>query len=79
MGGKSPLTGGIKESNVGGLLGHKLAKLGIKAVVVQGQPADGRWLLLRVDAEGARLEPADGLAGLGNYEAVRRLLVGDSP
>jgi aldehyde:ferredoxin oxidoreductase len=79
VGGKSPLTGGIKESNVGGLLGHKLAKLGVKAVVVQGQPADRCWRLLRVDAEGARLEPADGLAGLGNYEAVWRLLVGDSP
>src|SRR3990172_4835787 len=52
VGGKSPLTGGIKESNVGGLLGHKLAKLRIKAVVVQGRPPDGHWRLLRIDAEG---------------------------
>jgi aldehyde:ferredoxin oxidoreductase len=79
VGGKSPLTGGVKESNVGGLLGHKLAKMGIKAVVVQGQPPDGRWRLLRVDAEGVRLEPADGLAGLGNYDTVQGLLAGGSP
>jgi aldehyde:ferredoxin oxidoreductase len=78
VGGKSPLTGGLKESNVGGLLGHKLAKMGVKALIVQGQPPDGRWRLLRVDAEGARLEPADELAGLGNYDTVRRLLAGRS-
>ncbi|RLC77293.1 MAG: aldehyde ferredoxin oxidoreductase, partial [Chloroflexi bacterium] len=29
VGGKSPLTGGIKESNVGGSPGAKLARLGI--------------------------------------------------
>jgi len=79
VGGKSPLNGGIKESNVGGLLGHKLAKLGIKAIVIQGQPPDRRWRLLRVDAEGARLELADELAGLGNYDTVQHLLVGGSP
>jgi len=79
VGGKSPLTGGIKESNVGGLLGHKLAKLGINAIVIQGQPPDRRWRLLRVDAEGACLEPADELAGLGNYDTVQRLLAGGPP
>jgi aldehyde:ferredoxin oxidoreductase len=79
VGAKSPLTGGIKEANVGGQLGHKLAKLGIKAVVIQGQPPDSRWRLLRVDAGGARLEPADELAGLGNYDAAQRLLSGGSP
>jgi aldehyde:ferredoxin oxidoreductase len=78
VGAKSPLTGGIKESNVGGLLGHKLARLGIKAIVVQGRPPDGRWRLLRIDAEGARLEPADELTKLGNYDTVRHLLSGGS-
>ena len=29
VGGKSPLTGGVKESNVGGWAGKKLARLGI--------------------------------------------------
>jgi aldehyde:ferredoxin oxidoreductase len=72
VGAKSPLTSGIKESNVGGLLGHKLARLGIKAIVVQGRPPDGHWRLLRIDAEGARLETADELAKLGTYVHCRR-------
>ena len=74
MGAKSPLTGGVKEANVGGLLAHKLAKLGYKALVVEGEPPDSRWRLLRIDATGATFEEADALAGLGNYEVARRLL-----
>jgi len=35
-GGKSPLTGGIKESNAGGILAAKLARLGFRALVVEG-------------------------------------------
>lgn len=76
FGGRSPLTGGIKEANVGGQLGHRLARLGVKAVVVEGEPPDGRWRLLRITRDGGSLEPADGLAGLGNYDAMRRLLAG---
>src|SRR5512137_1726282 len=44
FGGKSPLTGGIKESNAGGLSGHKLAKLGLGAVIIEGEAAKGKWL-----------------------------------
>ena len=42
VGGKSPLTGGIKESNSGGIFSQKLARLDIKAVVLEGQPEPGR-------------------------------------
>ena len=38
VGGKSPLTGGIKESNVGGVVGNKMARLGMKAVLVEDAP-----------------------------------------
>jgi aldehyde:ferredoxin oxidoreductase len=34
VGGKSPLTGGIKEANVGGNPGQDLMKLGYRAIVV---------------------------------------------
>ena len=37
VGGKSPLTGGVKEANAGGTAGDTLGKLDIKAVVVEGQ------------------------------------------
>ena len=42
VGGKSPLTGGAKEANAGGTAGDTLGKLGIKAIVVEGQAAPGR-------------------------------------
>jgi hypothetical protein len=40
VGAKSPLTGGIKESNSGGQAAHALARIGIAAVIVSGKPAD---------------------------------------
>ena len=38
VGGKSPLTRGVKESDVGGEAGKKIARLGIKAVVLEDIP-----------------------------------------
>ncbi|MGO0122338.1 aldehyde ferredoxin oxidoreductase family protein [Desulfothermobacter acidiphilus] len=69
VGGKSPLTGGIKEANAGGISSQKLANLGIKAVILEGQAQDG-WYLLRLSPEGAELLPADDLVGKGTYEVT---------
>ncbi len=75
FGGKSPLMGGCKEANVGGTLGHRLSRLGIRATIIEGAPPDDAWRVLFIDSSGARLELApDGLAGLGTYETVERLL-----
>ena len=69
IGGKSPLTGGIKEANSGGMAGQKLARLGIKAIIVEGQPKKkGKFWLLKVDKDGAQLLPADNFVGKGLYE-----------
>ncbi len=57
VGGKSPLTGGIKESNAGTGLGRRLARLGIRAIIVEGQ-ANSFWLL-KIDKDGATFEAAD--------------------
>jgi len=73
---KSPLTGGTKEANVGGQLGHRLARLGIKAIVVDGASTDG-WYRLDIDSAGARLSKADDLAGRSNYD-LHRELVGEA-
>lgn len=69
VGGKSPLTGGIKESNVGGQAAHSLARLGIAAIVVTGKPADpSARYALTIEADGtAKLDRADAWAGMGNY------------
>ena len=40
VGGKSPLTGTIKESNAGSKWGPDLASLRVKAMIVEGQPED---------------------------------------
>jgi len=68
VGGKSPLTGGIKESNAGTNWPQFLAKLGIKAIVVEGHPADAGWWGLHITKDGAELFPADEYAGRGLYE-----------
>jgi aldehyde:ferredoxin oxidoreductase len=75
VGAKSPLTGGIKESNVGGSAPHALGKLGIAAIVVEGQSPGGKYWVLRIDADGqAVLEPADAFAGLRTYECAEKML-----
>jgi aldehyde:ferredoxin oxidoreductase len=40
VGGKSPLTGGIKEANAGSAFPPGLAAMGIKALIVEGQPKE---------------------------------------
>ena len=74
IGAKSPLTGGIKESNGGGLAARKLARLGIRALVIEGQPQEDNLFLLQVTSQGVKILAADGLEGLGNYEVAKTLL-----
>jgi len=73
VGGKSPLTGGVKEANVGGTAGDMLGKLGIKAVIVEGQAPQGGWYVLHLKNNGAELVSGDHLRGLGTYATVDRL------
>ncbi|MCS7283488.1 MAG: aldehyde ferredoxin oxidoreductase C-terminal domain-containing protein [Anaerolineae bacterium] len=72
VGGKSPLTGGVKEANCGGDASFHLARLGIKAVVVEGQPAEGKLYVLHISRRGAELFPADDWRGLGTYATVAK-------
>jgi len=74
FGGKSPLTGGIKESNSGGLASRKIARLGLKAIVLEGQPPEkDQFWVLKVNKDGATFEPAGDLAGQGMYATCDRL------
>ena len=54
-GAKSPLTGTIKESNAGGTAAHKLARLGIAAIVIEGKPTGDTTYLLKITLEGIAL------------------------
>lgn len=73
IGAKSPLTGGIKESNVGGNVSVRLARLGVAAIVVEGLPSGGAIYSLWISGSGAELKPSDELKGAGNYEVVESL------
>lgn len=73
VGGKSPLTGTIKEANSGGQAGQYLAKLGIAAIVIEGLPQDEKLHKLFLGKDKWDLSPADDLKGLGNYATVDKL------
>ncbi len=74
IGGKSPLTGGVKEANAGGRTGLHMARLGIRALILEDQPQDADWWVLHLSLAGARWEAADDLVGLGVYETAQKLL-----
>ena len=73
VGAKSPLTGGIKESNSGGLVSQKLAKLGIKAIVLEDKPEDAGLCLIVIKKDSVEILSADEYVGLGNNEVMKRL------
>jgi len=75
VGGKSPLTGGVKESDVGGESGRKIARLGIKAIVLEDLPDRPVTYVLILDARGARLEEYPELKGRMVTETFARLRV----
>ncbi len=68
VGAKSPLTGAIKESNMGGTAGQTLAKMGIKALIVEGVAE--AFVYLKITADRVDFLPANGLQERGNYETI---------
>lgn len=75
VGGKSPLTMGIKEANAGGPTAQKLDKLGIRAIVVEGAPKDDKLYLLLINKDGVTLQDAGACKGMKTYalvEAVKK-------
>jgi aldehyde:ferredoxin oxidoreductase len=73
VGCKSPLTGGIKESNAGGQGAAAMAKLGYAAMVVEGRPAGHDLWKIIISKDGVSFEIDNSLRMLGNYDTVARL------
>ncbi|HWI41686.1 MAG TPA: aldehyde ferredoxin oxidoreductase C-terminal domain-containing protein [Verrucomicrobiae bacterium] len=74
-GAKSPLTGTIKESNAGGTASQNLAKLGIKALIIEGAPADAtKFYGIHVENDSVTVAEETELVGKGNYEVIRTLM-----
>lgn len=73
IGGKSPMTLGIKEANAGGPIGQKLGKMGIRAIIIEGRSEIDNPYILKISPESTSLSPAADLWGSGNYDTVRKL------
>jgi len=68
VGGKSPLTGTIKEANVGTSFGQKLARLGIKAIIVEGQNKD-KYNMVNIGKDEIEFHDATTWSEMGLYRA----------
>ena len=71
VGAKSPLTNGIKESNVGGRPAMMLAQHDIRAIVLENQSSDLK--LIMISEDGIKFTSAEEFKGLGNYELHSKL------
>lgn len=73
-GAKSPLTGGIKEANSGGIMGYRLASLGIRALIIEDKPENKDDLFILHISEGnAELVNANDYKMIGTHELTQRL------
>jgi aldehyde:ferredoxin oxidoreductase len=74
VGGKSPLTNGIKEANSGGVAGTSLSRCGIKALIIEGKNDDGNIYLLKIDQQGMSLVNANEFKNFGTYKTTAKLI-----
>jgi aldehyde:ferredoxin oxidoreductase len=69
IGGKSPLTGGIKESNAGGIVGTRMAQHDLRCICLEnGPPEDSPWKIVVINNESTELINGEFLVGKGVYE-----------
>ncbi|OPX99286.1 MAG: putative oxidoreductase YdhV [Syntrophorhabdus sp. PtaB.Bin006] len=73
VGSKSPLTGGIKESNAGGQPSQVLARLGYAAIVLEGKPAGDDIYKIFINKDGVTITPDNSLKMHGNYGTVEKM------
>ncbi|MCB0154154.1 MAG: aldehyde ferredoxin oxidoreductase [Anaerolineae bacterium] len=72
VGCKSPLTGGIKESNGGGTFSYALGQQNIAGFTLL--EASPEWVVIHFRKDGSiSFDPAEPYLGLGNFEAARLL------
>ena len=75
VGAKSPLTKTIKESNAGGTVAAALGRLGVTAVIVEGQGQDNELNILRINEKGdAELLSAESYRGMRTYAFVDKMI-----
>jgi len=75
VGAKSPLTGGIKEANAGGLTGTRLGRLGVKGIIIDGMPPSDTedWYSIVVGKDSCKIVKTNDYAGIGLYELIGKI------
>ena len=73
VGCKSPLTGGIKESNSGGQPSQMLGRLGYAAIVLEGKPPENKLYKVFINKDGVDIKEDNSLCMLGNYDVVEKM------
>ena len=75
VGGKSPLTRGIKEANAGGLTGEQLARIGVRGIIIEGAPPRGSkdWYSVVVRKDACEIVKTNDYAGKGLYELIGKI------
>lgn len=73
VGCKSPLTGGIKESNAGGQAAQVLARLGYAAIVIEGQPAGNDLYKIYINKDRVEISVDNSNKLLDNYPLIDKL------
>lgn len=74
VGAKSPLTGGIKESNAGGDCAFKLGRMGIKGIILEDiGPKEEGLKILYISPDKVSIDEAGDIVGLNVYDSCLKL------
>ncbi|NVM02484.1 MAG: aldehyde ferredoxin oxidoreductase [Candidatus Helarchaeota archaeon] len=75
VGGKSPLTGTIKEANAGGLTAIKLARIGIRGIIIEGIPpaVNKDWYSILLKKDKCEIIKTNDYAGIGLYDLITKI------
>jgi aldehyde:ferredoxin oxidoreductase len=73
VGCKSPLTGGIKESNAGGQAAQVLARLGYAAIIIEGKPAGDDLYKIHINKDRVEISVDNSNKLLDNYPLIDKL------
>lgn len=73
-GSKSPLTGTIKESNSGGVAAQLFARIGVKALIIEGIPENDNWYSINISRTSITINEETELIGKNNFYVLDTLL-----
>jgi aldehyde:ferredoxin oxidoreductase len=74
VGSKSPLTGGIKESNSGGQFANQMGKMDLQAIILEDKPEDDSdFTNIFISKDEVKFTSAKEIVGMQNYPAQEKL------